>query len=54
MIALAFAYGVELGFALLVLVTITAVLLARKAAAGVRTFREEHHESFLGSSRGRQ
>ena len=40
--------GVLLGAALLLLVTIVAWLLARKANHGVRQFRADHHESFLG------
>jgi hypothetical protein len=41
-------YGVLLGVLLLALVTATALLLAGKAAASVRQFREEQHETFTG------
>jgi hypothetical protein len=41
-------YGMAIGGALLLLVTACALLLGAKAAAGVRQFREEHHERFLG------
>jgi len=44
-------YGLVLGAALLLLVGTCAILLGRKAARGVEEFREEHHESFLGSDR---
>jgi len=42
-------YGLILGATLLLLVLVSAVLLGRKAARQVEEFREEHHESFLGS-----
>jgi len=41
-------YGVLFGIVLLSAVLLVAVALARKAAASVRQFREEHHESFVG------
>ena len=41
-------YGLIIGIALLLSVSICAYLLARKAARNVEQFREDHHESFLG------
>ena len=41
-------YGLIIGIALLLSVSISAYLLARKAARNVEQFREDHHESFLG------
>ena len=41
-------YGLILGIALLAVVSLCAWAIAAKANAGVRRFREEHHESFLG------
>lgn len=41
-------YGVLLGVALLLVVSVCAVLLGRKANKAVQEFREEEHESFLG------
>jgi hypothetical protein len=40
--------GIILGITLLVVVTGVALFLGRQANRGVRQFREEHHESFLG------
>jgi hypothetical protein len=40
--------GNFLGAVLLVIVTLCAWLLGRKANAGVRQFREDHHERFRG------
>jgi hypothetical protein len=40
--------GVLLGMALLIVVTLVAVALGRKAAYGVAHFRDEHHERFTG------
>lgn len=40
--------GVIIGFALVLLVAVVAWLLGRKANHGVRNFRAEHHERFLG------
>jgi len=44
-------YGTMIGLALLVLVSICAFLLGRKAARSINQFREEHHESFIGRKR---
>ncbi len=44
-------HGVGLGVAVLVLVTVAAWLLARKAAQGVATFRPDQHEDFLSRRR---
>ena len=41
-------FGVPLGLALLALVTLVAVAIARRAAKSVMEFREEHHERFRG------
>ena len=41
-------YGLIIGIALLLSVSICAYVLARKAARNVEQFREDHHESFLG------
>lgn len=43
------SYGVAIGAALLFLVTICALAIGWRAARSVARFREEHHESFLGS-----
>ena len=40
--------GMLIGIGLLLLVCAVAWLLGRKANAGVRQFREENHDSFLG------
>jgi len=40
--------GLIIGVALLLLVSVCAFLLARRAARSIEEFREEHHESFLG------
>jgi hypothetical protein len=40
--------GVAYGVILLLTVVGVALALAGKAAASVRQFREEHHESFVG------
>lgn len=42
-------HGTILGGALLVVVVVCALLLGRKASKNVREFRDEHHESFLGT-----
>ena len=44
-------YGVLIGAAVLLLVTLTAILLAKKASSGTANYREEDHESFLGRKR---
>jgi len=44
-------YGLIIGIALLLSVSICAYLLARKAARNVKRFREDHHESFLGGKK---
>ena len=41
-------YGLIIGAAMILLVGACAILLGKKAAQGVRHFRDEHHESFLG------
>ena len=41
-------FGLILGLVLLVIVSVAAWRLGAKANAGVREFREEHHENFLG------
>ena len=41
-------YGAAIGTILVLLVSACGFLLARRAARGVESFREEHHESFLG------
>ena len=41
-------YGLIIGIALLLSVSICAYVLAGKAARNVEQFREDHHESFLG------
>jgi hypothetical protein len=41
-------YGMLFGILLISLVVLSALLLAGKAAASVRQFREEHHENFVG------
>ena len=40
--------GIVIGMGLLPIVCAVAWLLGRQANAGVRRFREEHHDSFLG------
>ncbi len=40
-------YGIFIGVALLVGVTVCAAALGWKAASGVRAFRAEHHRSIL-------
>jgi len=44
-------FGLIIGMGLLGIVSITAWLLATKANAGVREFREEHHENFVGRNK---
>jgi hypothetical protein len=41
-------FGLIIGAGLLVLVSVTAWLFGARANTGVREFREEHHENFLG------
>lgn len=41
-------FGLIIGASLLVLVSVIAWLLGARANRGVREFREEHHENFLG------
>jgi len=41
-------YGLIIGIALLLSVSISAYLLARQASRNVERFREDRHESFLG------
>ena len=43
--------GLIIGVALLLLVSVCAFLLARKAARSIEQFREEHHESFVGKEK---
>ena len=43
--------GLIIGVGLLLLVSICAVLLARRAARSIERFREEHHESFVGKEK---
>ena len=43
--------GLIIGVALLLLVAVSAFLLARRAARSIEQFREEHHESFLGKDK---
>ena len=43
--------GLIIGVALLLLVSVCAFLLARRAARSIEQFREEHHESFLGKDK---
>ena len=45
-------YGVPLGILLISLVVVSALLLAGKAAASVRQFREEHHENIVDRRNG--
>lgn len=40
-------HGLAIGIAMLVLVAICAVGLGRKAAQGVRQFRQDQHERFV-------
>ena len=44
-------YGVFIGAAVLLIVTLTAIMLAKKASSGTAAYREEDHESFLGRKR---
>jgi len=44
-------FGSIIGASLLLLVSLFAFLLGRKAARSVKRFREEHHESFLGGKK---
>ena len=44
-------YGLIIGIALLLSVSICAYLLARQAARNVKRFREDQHESFLGGKK---
>ena len=44
-------YGLIIGIALLLTVSISAYLLARQAARNVKRFREDRHESFLGGKK---
>ena len=44
-------YGAAIGTILVLLVSACGFLLARRAARGVESFREEHHESFLGGEK---
>jgi hypothetical protein len=44
-------YGAAIGAILVLLVSACGFLLARRAAGGVKAFREEHHESFLGGGK---
>jgi hypothetical protein len=41
-------FGLIIGASLLVVVSVTAWLFGAKANTGVRKFREEHYENFLG------
>ena len=43
--------GLIIGVALLLLVSVCAFVLARRAARSVRQFREEHHETFVGKEK---
>ena len=43
--------GLIIGVALLLLVSVCAVLLARRAARSIEQFRDEHHESFVGKEK---
>lgn len=45
------SHGLLIGSVLLVIVTLAAWAIGARANAGVRRFREEHHESFLGRPR---
>jgi len=40
-----------IGVALLLLVSVCAFLLGRRAARNIEQFREEHHESFVGKEK---
>ena len=40
-----------IGVALLLLVSICAIQLGRRAARSIERFREEHHESFVGKEK---
>ncbi len=44
-------YGLIIGIALVLAVSIWAYLLARQAARHVKRFREDQHESFLGGKK---
>ena len=43
--------GLIVGVALILLVSVCAFLLARRAARSIEQFREEHHESFIGKEK---
>ena len=43
--------GLIIGVALILLVSVCAFLLARRAARSIEQFREEHHESFIGKEK---
>jgi len=43
--------GLIIGVVLLLLVSLCAFLLARRAARSVEQFREEHHETFVGKEK---
>jgi len=43
--------GLIIGVALLLLVSVCAFALGRKAAVSIEQFREEHHESFIGKEK---
>ena len=44
-------YGIVIGALLLAAVTAAAVMLGMRAEAGIRRFRDEHHEQFLGEGK---
>jgi hypothetical protein len=44
-------YGIFIGLALLLVVIACGWALGAKANAGVRQFREEHHENFVGRNK---
>ena len=43
--------GLIIGVALLLLVSLCAYLLARRASRSIERFREAHHESFVGKEK---
>ena len=43
--------GFIIGVALLLLVSVCAFVLGRKAARSIEQFREDHHESFVGKEK---
>jgi len=43
--------GLIIGVALLLLVSVCAFVLGRKAARSIEQFREDHHESFVGKEK---